>query len=150
MLIGTASTARTQHHAPSQSGVRLSCCVQGCLPSFYVLLLFSCLYWLTGYMLNHVDTIDFFCYMVGSTFLGHDVQFFACEPRVLFHCFSARASTMMPSEIIVSKNFAVSHSSGFSTQRLPALRQIRNLRHKSLKVIQVHVCIKVNSGISGA
>ena len=25
--------------------------------------------------------------MVGSTFLGHDVQFFACEPRVLFHCF---------------------------------------------------------------
>ena len=37
--------------------------------------------------LNHVDAVCFFCYMAGSTFLGHAVQFFACEPRVLFHCF---------------------------------------------------------------
>ena len=89
MLIGTVSTARTQHHAPSQLGVFCfhNVVFEGVFPRFLYCCRFSCLYWFTGYMLNHVDAVCFFCYMVGSTFLGHAVQFITCEPRVLFHCF---------------------------------------------------------------
>ena len=102
-------------------------------------------------MLNHVDAVCFFCYMVGSTFLGHAVQFFTCEPRVLFHCF-VRSSVHDDAvgDHSIKEFCCIMFVRFFHPEVHLHFARSRICVHKLLKVIQMHVCIKVNSGIRGA